>query len=130
MARSRRTKRAPPRDTPVAWTKGYTQLSFLLPRFYLDVLDSEAAFSGLRRTQLLELLVLRKVGRLKVERSKSAPKYKSAPRDLEEADRFVWHIRPELNADLTRLRRQMGNLPPKAWVILALNEWIGLPSGV
>jgi hypothetical protein len=24
----------------------------------------------------------------------------------------------------------MGNLPPRAWVILALNEWIGLPSGV
>jgi hypothetical protein len=24
----------------------------------------------------------------------------------------------------------MGNIPPRSWVVLALNEWIGLPSGV
>jgi hypothetical protein len=24
----------------------------------------------------------------------------------------------------------MGNIPPRSWVILALNEWIGLPAGV
>jgi hypothetical protein len=24
----------------------------------------------------------------------------------------------------------MGNIPPRSWVILAVNEWIGLPSGV
>jgi hypothetical protein len=24
----------------------------------------------------------------------------------------------------------MGNIPPRSWVILALNEWVGLPAGV
>jgi len=116
--------------TPAPSEKGYTQLSFLLPRFYLRVLDGEAAFLGQRRSQLLELLVLRKVGLLTVERSPSAPTYKAARRELDEADRFVWHLRPEIKAHLTRLRERMGNLPPKTWVVLALNDWIGLPAGV
>jgi hypothetical protein len=118
------------RATPPPSEKGYTQLSFQLPRFYLRVLDSEATFLGQRRSQLLELLVLRKVGLLAVERSPSAPRYKPDRRELEEVDRFVWHLRPEINTHLTSLRQRLGNLPPKSWVILALNEWIGLPSGV
>ena len=119
-----------PRATPPPSDKGYTQLSFQLPRFYLRVLDGEAAFLGQRRSQLLELLVLRKVGLLTVERSPSAPKYKPNRRELQEVDRFVWHLRPEIKAHLTRLRERLGNLPPKNWVILAINEWVGLPSGV
>ena len=130
MAQPPRQKKSVMRATPVPTEKGYTQLSFLLPKFYLRVLDSEADFLGQRRSQLLELLVLRKAGLLTVERSPSAPKYKPARRDLDETDRFVWHLRPEIKAHLTRLRERLGNLPPKSWVILALNEWIGLPSGV
>ena len=130
MAEPPRQKKVVIRATPVPSEKGYTQLSFLLPKFYLRVLDSEADFLGQRRSQLLELLVLRKVGLITVERSPKAPKYKPNARDLHEVDRFVWHIRPELKEHLTRLRERMGNVPPKTWVILALNEWIGLPSGV
>jgi hypothetical protein len=44
--------------------------------------------------------------------------------------RFVWHCRPEIKEHLDRLRERMGTIPPRSWVILALNEWIGLPAGV
>src|SRR5687767_348471 len=123
--RPRQRKDERSRHTPAPTEKGYTQLSFHLPKFYLRVLDSEAAFVNQRRSQLLELLVLRKVGLLTVERSPSAPKYQPAKRELHEVDRFVWHLRPEIKDHLTRLRERMGNLPPKTWVVLALNEWIG-----
>ena len=53
----------PMRATPPPSEKGYTQLSFALPKYYVDVLDKEAAFLGQRRSQLLEMLVLRKLGR-------------------------------------------------------------------
>lgn len=118
------------RATPAPTEKGYTQLSFLLPRFYLRVLDGEADFLSQRRSQILEFLVLRKVGLLTVARSTQAPTYKPSRTELDEVDRFVWHLRPEIKAHLDGLRARMGNLPPKTWVVLALNEWIGLPSGV
>jgi hypothetical protein len=108
----------------------YIQLSFQLPAFYVRVLDGEAELLGQRRSTLLELLVLRKSGMFKLERSPSAPKYKPEPRDLKVMKRYVWHCRPEIKDRLDRLRERMGNLPPRTWVILALNEWIGLPAGV
>ena len=124
----------PPRDpknlkTPLSPSDGYIQLSFQLPKFYLRVLDGEAAFLWQRRSQILELLVVRKLGRLKMERSPSAPKYKVQQNELHEVSRYIWHCRKEVKAGLDRLREQMGNVPPRSWVILALNEWIGLPSG-
>ena len=108
----------------------YVQLSFTLPRFYLRVLDGEAAFLGHRRAQVLELLVLRKAGVLHAKRSASEPKYQPSRRDFEERKRYIWHCRPEIKAHLDHLIVRMGNVPPRAWVILALNEWIGLPAGV
>src|SRR5687768_6396264 len=110
--------------------KEYRQIGIALPRFYLRVLDTEAAFVGMRRSQILELLVLRKAGLLRVERSPSAPKYRVQRKELEEVERYLWHCRTEIKDHLDRMREQMGNLPPRAWVTLALNEWIGLPSGV
>ena len=51
--------------------------------------------------------------------------------DLEETgERFVWHCRSELKKQFDDLRMQMGNVPPRTWITLALNEWIGRPSGV
>ena len=52
---------APMRATPAPSEKGYTQLSFALPKYYIDVLDKEAAYLSQRRSQLLEMLVLRKL---------------------------------------------------------------------
>jgi hypothetical protein len=108
----------------------YVQLSFQLPAFYLRVLDGEAELLSQRRSTLLELLVLRKSGGILVERSPSAPKYRLDRRELHQLKRYVWHCRPDIKERLDRLRERMGNIPPRSWVILALNEWIGLPAGV
>ena len=122
----------PSRATPAPTEKGYTQLAMMLPRFYVHVLDSEAEFLGQRRSQLLEMLVLRKLGKFTLERSPTAPKYAAPkPADLEDAsERFVWHCRADLKKQFDDLRMQMGNVSPKTWITLALNEWIGRPSGV
>jgi hypothetical protein len=94
------------------------------------VLDSEAELMSQRRSTLLELLVLRKAGVIRFERSPNAPKVKFDRRELHIMKRYVWHCRPEIKERLDGLRERMGNIPPRSWVILALNEWIGLPSGV
>lgn len=120
------------RGTPAPSEKGYTQLAMMLPRFYVHVLDTEAEFLGQRRSQLLEMLVLRKLGKFALERSPKAPRY-PAPKasELEGAgERFVWHCRADLKKQFDALRLQMGNVSPRVWITLALNEWIGRPSGM
>src|SRR5687767_13946909 len=108
------------RATPPPSEKGYTQYSFQLPRYYLDVLEKEAAYLSHRRSPFLELLVLRKLGRFSLERSPSAPKHKPPKReDLVDQDRFVWHMRPEIKVMFDNLRLKMGDIPPKSWIILA-----------
>jgi len=108
----------------------YVQLSFQLPAFYVRVLDGEADLLSQRRSTLLELLVLRKSGVVGFERSPQAPRYRVDRRELHELKRYVWHCRRDIKERLDELRERMGNIPPRSWVILALNEWIGLPAGV
>ena len=115
---------APPID-------GYYQIGMMLPRFYLRVLDEEGAYlGGMRRSQILDLLVLRKAGRLRLERSPAAPKYRVGPDEMEELERYLWHCRVEIKELFFHLRERTGNILARPWVILALNEWIGLPAGV
>jgi hypothetical protein len=102
-----------------------------LPKFYIRVLDGEAAhLCGQRRSQVLELLVLKKAGILRVERGLSAPKYHVRRGELDDLERYIWHCRHPIKEHLDRLRERMGRLPPRSWVMLALNEWIGMPSGM
>src|SRR5215475_6085142 len=115
---------APPGD-------GYYQIGMMLPKFYLRVLDEEGAYlGGMRRSPILDLLVLRKAGRLRLERSSGAPKYRVEPGEIEELERYLWHCRVEIKELFDRLRERTGNILARPWVILALNEWIGLPAGV
>jgi len=111
-------------------TPQYVQLSFQLPAFYVRVLDGEAELLSQRRSTLLEFLVLRKSGVVGFERSPQAPRYRVDRRELYELKRYVWHCRLDIKERLDQLRERMGNIPPRSWVILALNEWIGLPAGV
>ena len=125
------TSRKPHKDlrTPTGPPDAYVQLSFHLPKFYLRVLDGEAAFLRIRRAQVLEQLVSRKMGRVRLERSPSAPKYKVQPNELRDVARYLWHCRKDVKAELDQLREKLGNIPARDWVILALNEWIGFPGG-
>jgi len=120
------------KTTPLGTEKdGYVQIGVQLPKFYLRVLDGEGEYlGGMRRSQVLELLVLRKAGRLRVERSTHAPEYRPAPGELDDLDRYLWHSRREIKVILDLLRERMGGIPPRSWIILALNEWIGLPAGM
>ncbi len=108
----------------------YVQLSFQLPAFYVRVLDHEAQLVSQRRSTFLELLVLRKAGVVRFEPVAGRTRYKVDRRELHELKRYVWHCRRDIKERLDGLRERMGNIPPRSWVILALNEWIGLPSGV
>jgi hypothetical protein len=77
------------------------------------------------------MLVLRKLGRMVLERAPTAPKHSPPTReDLEATDSFVWHIRGEIKDLFDELRLRMGGISSKEWIRLALNEWIGLPSGL
>lgn len=120
------------KSTPVGSEKdAYFQIGVQLPKFYLRVLDGEGAYlADMRRSQVLELLVLRKAGRLRIERSPHAPEYRAAPGELEALDRYLRHCRREIKALLDLLRERMGGIPPRSWIILAVNEWIGLPAGM
>jgi hypothetical protein len=118
------------RHTPVKPDKEYRQIGFALPKFYMRVLDGEAAFLKQRRSQVLEMLVLRKAGLLRIERVPGAPKYRIERGELDDVERYIWHCRTEIKEELDRMRERLGKISPRAWVILAVNEWIGLPSGV
>ena len=51
----------------------YIQIGLTLPRFYLDVLESDANFLGIRRAQVLEFILLRKLGLITATRVPGAP---------------------------------------------------------
>jgi len=129
-ARSRRRESHHAEPPPPPVEPDYVQVAFQLPKFYLRVLDNEAEFLGrMRRSVFLELLVLRKAGLCKFERV-ATQKYGPEAGELEELERYLWHCRIEIKRLLDGLRARLGNLPPRSWVVLALNEWIGLPGGV
>src|SRR5262249_49321819 len=91
MARpTRRSSRLTNLD-PSARSK-YAQITVQLPKFHLRVLNTESVWLGhMRRSQLLELLVLRKAGRIRVERVASARQYRVERGELESKQRYVWH---------------------------------------
>ena len=50
--------------------------------------------------------------------------------ELDETEQYLWYCRDAMRTHLDALRKKMGNIAPTNFVILALNEWIGLPSGI
>jgi len=129
-----KTRGRPPgssaKNTPRPNDRGFTSIRLTLPRFYMRVLDGDAAFLGQRRSEFLDLMIQRKAGLLKAERSSRAPKYKMEAGELDETEQYLWYCRDAMRTHLDALRKKMGNIAPTNFVILALNEWIGLPSGI
>jgi hypothetical protein len=121
------------RDTPKSKRTGdvLAQVGVMLPRATLKILDGEAAYYGWRRSLFLEALLLHKLGRgLRLERQSDAPRYKLKPEDWTTSVRYIWYMRREAKKMFDELRLRAGNIRPQAWIILAVNEWVGLPTTV
>jgi hypothetical protein len=105
------------------------QVGVMLPRATMKMLDAEAAYYGWRRSTFLEALLLHKLGRgLRLERQPDAPKYKFKRADWTTNVRYIWYLRPDLKTRFDDLRLRAGNIRPQAWIVLAVNEFVGLPT--
>jgi len=106
----------------------YRQVAFKLPVASLAIIDGECSTCGWGRATLLELLLLHKLGKVKFARRESGPIYRFEPEDWTTSRRYIWHQRAELHALFDGLLLRLGNLSPRAWVVLAVNEFVGLPT--
>jgi len=98
-------------------------------RATLRMIDGEAAYYGWRRSTFLEALLLHKLGRgLRLERQPDAPKYKFKKDDWTNNVRYIWYLRSDLKERFDQLRLRTGNIRPQAWIVLAVNEFVGLPT--
>ena len=114
---------------PIA-ERGYRQVGVKLPRATLAIIDREATACGLKRSTFLQALLLHKLGRLRLERRPDAAAYRFTAGDWIASERYIWHQGRALNRAFDELRLQSGNLRPGAWIVLAVNEWVGLPTPV
>ena len=118
-----------PRQTPRA-AEGLHQIAVTLPRPTLEILDKEAAVYGWRKSQFLEALLMEKLGMgIRLERQANAPKYRFKPSDWTESERWIWYVRPDLKEKFDALRIRAGNIRPQSWIVLMVNQWVGLPTG-
>lgn len=104
--------------------KAYATIGVSMSRAHLGMLDAESQFLGLRRGQLLELLLLKELGIQNLERSRFAPAaYKLKHDELAEKVQFLWYIRKEVQKLLEEYLFQRG-IKPSAWAVMALNKWV------
>lgn len=115
--------------TPVPGHHPFAPARITLPRWYLQQIDEEARLLAYpRRKDVLNMLVRRKAGLGQYARSAGAPAVKM-PRagKLGPTEEYIWHIPIELKVLLDNMLDQLGGIPAKAWVVLNLHEWLGLP---
>ena len=74
---------------------------------------------------------MHKLGRgLRLERQPDAPKYRFKAEDWTTTQRWIWYVRPEMKEHFDAMRLRQGNIRPQAWITLAVNEFVGLPTPV
>ncbi len=88
-------------------------------------LDTEAELLGLRRSQLLDLLFLNKLGQRVLTRPPVAPTYRFLRGEQAETVRYLWYMRRGLKKYLDDYLLKVG-IRPSAFVVLMLNEWAHL----
>lgn len=110
-----------------AESRDYIQVAITLPRSHMRVLTTESNLFGLRRAQLLELLLVNQKGSKVLHRLAGAPVYEFTRPELTETERFLWVMHPEVKQAFDEHIVPFG-LKPSAWVITTLNEWAGLAS--
>lgn len=78
---------------PVESSRDYLQVALTLPKAHLRVLDMEACLLGLRRSQLLDLLLLNDLGHGGIVRMDIAPSYTFVRQERTESKRLLWYVR-------------------------------------
>ena len=118
-------------QTPIPGPGGLAQIAVTLPRATLEMLEREAAMYGWRKGQFLDALLMQQLGMgIKLERQAKAPKYRFKPADWTETERWIWYIRPDLKKHYDAMRLSAGNIRPQSWIIMVVNQWVGLPTGL
>jgi hypothetical protein len=125
----------PPRkrnlQTPIPGPGGLAQIAVTLPKATLEMLEREAAMYGWRKGQFLDALLMQKLNMgIKLERQPNAPKYRFKPADWKETERWIWYIRPDLKEKYDALRLRAGNIRSQSWIVMVVNQWVGLPTGL
>ena len=115
-------------SSPAKVRTDYTQIGISIPKAHMRVLDTEANFLGLRRSQFLELLFLRAIGLNAITRLPMAPTYEFKREELAESVKYLWYIRKELKKLVEDYMLRTG-LKTSGWIVMALNEWAGLTPG-
>lgn len=111
--------------TPIRSSKDWIQIAVTIPKGHLRVLDTEAELLGLRRSQLLDLLLLNKLGQRVLSRPPVAPTYRFLRGEQAETERYLWYLRRVLKKYLDEYLLKVG-IKPSAFVVLMLNEWAHL----
>lgn len=100
-----------------------------LPLPFLRILKTESSLVNMRRGKFLEALLLRKMGRLPIERPPNAPRYSFAGEEFAESGRYGWIQRGEFRELYRRDALLLGNLSVQVWIVRYLLDWIGRPHG-
>ena len=74
------------------------------------------------------MLIVSKLGRFRFERRRGAPQYSFNADDWTTTVRYLWSLHATLKAEFDELRLRSGNLRAQAWIVLAVNQWVGLPT--
>jgi hypothetical protein len=114
---------------PLARSLPQRLLGTRLPLPFLTILTTESALVNMRRGRFLEALLLRKLGRLPIERPAGAPRYVFRAEEFAHSGRYGWIHR----GDFRELYRQdallLGKLSVQVWIVRYLLDWIGRPQG-
>jgi hypothetical protein len=107
------------------------QIGVRLPRATLRMLDAEAACFNWSRGELLDALMWQEIdGRVKLTRPREAPKrYKFTKEDWTTPERWIWYLTTDGEQRVRDHLLRLGNLRPAAWIVLAVNKWVGDARG-
>jgi hypothetical protein len=125
------TKKAalPKRLSPSA--RGFKATRLTLSKAHQRILDTEADFAHVRRSQFLEnLLRIRSGSPGGFLRRDGAPVYEFRETDLTDAsETWAWYFTEDAAALLKEAMARLGVRDPVSWVSWALNQWVGRPDG-
>ena len=111
--------------TPIEGSRSLVQVMLTLPKAHIRVLDTEASVFGMRRYQFLELLLLVELSQPMLVRPQFLPPYRFTRGELEETERFVIYIRPEVKRLMDEHLLRLG-IKPSAWAAMAIVKWAGI----